>query len=77
MISFRLSNAEYVRLMDMCLATDTRSISELARKAMQHWLEHGGTVSNDELHGKLMQLEQRVAELTAQLEGVSRAYAGR
>jgi len=73
MVSFRLSEEEYKQFRKLCLATKARSISEMARAAVRHWLTTGTTVSTDELHRKIVHLEQCVAALTAQLEGVSRS----
>ena len=77
MISFRLSDDEYQQLMEMCLATNTRSMSQMARTAIHEFLEHGPAASDNDLHQKVAQLEQRVTELSVELERFCRSSAGR
>jgi len=38
MVSFRLSKEEFERFKERCEATEAKSISDLARTAMHHWL---------------------------------------
>ncbi len=59
MISVRLSEDEYHELRSLCASHEARSVSEMARKAMQNILgQSGGRVSGD---GLLLNL--RVQEL--------------
>jgi len=68
MISFRVPEEDYQKLLRLCEETNVRSLSELGRIAMQHWLRHGSARSAVNLQRKVEELEQRVAELSAQLE---------
>lgn len=71
-ISVRLSEEEFAALQAVCIATGARSISDLARKAMQEVLERvdAENASNLNANGrsaKIKTLERKVEELAAEL----------
>ena len=68
MISFRVTDEEYQQLKQLSEQANARSMSDIARAAMQHWLRHGSTVAPDNLQVKVLELEKRIAELSAQLD---------
>jgi len=68
MISFRVTDEEYQKLKELSEKANARSMSDIARTAMQHWLRHGSTVAPDNLQVKVLELERRIAELSAQLD---------
>ena len=69
MVSFRLSPEEYARLQAVCSAQGIRSLSDLARTAMQRLIEH----PSDEIGELRMQMKS----LTSELERISRVLESR
>ena len=67
MISVRLSEDEYREIKTLCAIRDARSVSEMARKAMQALLSDGSNLPLDphlqELHSRVGALDGRVARL--------------
>ncbi len=70
MVSFRLSWEEYNACRDACDTVGVRSLSELARAAMQHLLSshHNGASLNDEVN----QLRSQVSLLSREVERIAR-----
>jgi hypothetical protein len=78
MVSFRLTDEEYVRFRRLCISYGARNVSELVRTAVNHMMDQ---LSADELtpdhagpemHLRVEHLESRLAELIStvgQLEG--------
>ena len=71
-ISVRLSEEEFAALQAVCIATGARSISDLARKAMQEVLERVDAENTSNLNEngrsvKIKTLERKVEELAAEL----------
>lgn len=71
-IGVRLSEEEFVALQRLSISTGARSVSDLARKAMQDFLERtegkdGSAMNESEYTAQLRNLERRVGELAAQL----------
>jgi hypothetical protein len=64
MISFRLSPEEYRSLQNACAAKGVRSISDLARAAMQNLIFAEPVVLSDEVRD----LKDRVQMLSAELD---------
>ncbi len=64
MVSFRLPEDEYQELRRLCEEANSRSLSDMARLAIQHWLEHGSVVTETRLEDKVLELEQRVSDLS-------------
>lgn len=76
MISFRLSPEEYQRLKDTCRLRGVRSISDLARSAMQTSIASGG--EGGPWSDEVRDLRNRVRALSLQLDRLSTAvHAGR
>ena len=68
----RLSEEEFATFQRLCVSTGARSISDLARIAMQEILERvplEGTPleSSGEYHAQIRSLERKVEELAAEL----------
>jgi GH24 family phage-related lysozyme (muramidase) len=71
-ISVRLSEEEFAALQAVCVATGARSISDLARKAMQEVLERvdeeiTSNLNHDGRSSQIKSLERKVEELAAEL----------
>ena len=72
MISIRLSEEEYQGLRRLCALTGARSVSDLARDAMNLLLK-GGTASDglgarmDEVRTQMRTLERKIDELPSRL----------
>jgi hypothetical protein len=64
MISFRLTAEEYDRFRELCSTRGTRSVSELARAAINSLLKQPAQVPEEAL-------EYRVAELEGRLDTLS------
>ena len=69
MVSFRLSEQEYESLLALCATRGARSLSDLARDAMQRLLGgHNGAGAPAEsevekLHGQMQELDREVRRL--------------
>lgn len=71
-ISVRLSEEEFAAFQRLCVSTGARSISDLARKALQEILERVGPEgapvdSAGEHQSQIRNLEQKLEELAAEL----------
>ena len=78
MISFRMSDEEYRILKALCASNGSRSVSELARVAIQKLLvdrdepgDRALAVRMDEFQGRLMLLDHEVARLSRLLQQTS------
>jgi hypothetical protein len=71
MISFRLTAEEYDRFRELCCTSGTRSVSELARAAINSLLKHPGSVPADALEYRILELEGRVHMLGLELKRLS------
>jgi hypothetical protein len=69
-VTFRVSAEEYRRLCEACAAQGVRSVSELARAAMQ--LLIAGNSVTVTLHDEVKELRTRVQYLSTELERLSR-----
>lgn len=73
MVTFRLSEQEYQELLSCCLNRGARSLSDLAREALQGLLASGnGDGSGDgleieveKLHGRMEQLDHELKRLAS------------
>lgn len=80
-VSFRLSEAEYKELRDVCIAHNIRSMSDFARLATQFWIDGGGGPNESllatirELSSKLRDLDSEVKRLAGELPSRSEEYA--
>jgi hypothetical protein len=72
MISFRLSDEEYCRLSELRLTTKARSLSDLARNAVNFWMENSDSQErNHTISGRLNELEKKVATLSTEFDRLS------
>lgn len=60
MISFRLSAEEYERFRRLCSTSGTRSVSELARAAINSLLKHPTDAPSEALESRVKELEGRM-----------------
>ncbi len=67
MVSFRLSEREYIQIKTMCEAQGARSLSEAARAAVCHWLD----AAPDPLSQRVDSIEQRMEALRAEIDRLS------
>jgi len=72
MISFRLSEEEHERFRQLCFTHGIRSVSELARVAMNSYFEKPSRVSHDALESRIAAIENRLQMLALELEKLSR-----
>jgi hypothetical protein len=68
MISFRLSEEEHERFRQLCFTHGIRSVSELARVAMNNYFEKPSKVPNDALESRIAELENRLHLLALELQ---------
>ncbi|MGD0296109.1 MAG: hypothetical protein ABSE86_03280 [Bryobacteraceae bacterium] len=74
MISFRLSPEEYQTLKDTCELEGVRSISDLARTAMQKWIAFGW--QSVPLSDEVRDLRNRVRMLSLEVDRLSTTVHG-
>ena len=76
MISIRISNEEYEGLRSLCISQGARSVSDLARTAMNNMLSISSDPANtgtsvelrfQELHGRINLLDRRIEQLCERL----------
>jgi hypothetical protein len=65
MISFRLSEEEYASLLQLCEHEGSRSVSDLAREAVQRMFLEG---QQHPVHATLKELENRINGLDLELQ---------
>jgi hypothetical protein len=75
MISFRLSGDEYRLLQSACGKSGARSVSELARAAMQKLILEDG-FSSASAEGEIRELKLKLNVLAAEMERLSRLVKG-
>lgn len=71
MVSFRLSSEEHRLLCEACVAHGVRSLSELARTALQGLIVTNGP--DLPLHLQVQELRDRLATLSQQIERLSQS----
>jgi hypothetical protein len=72
MISFRLSAEEYDRLRSVCFLRGIRSVSELARAAINMLADDSSRAPREVLEARLTELEGRVHILSLELKRCNR-----
>jgi hypothetical protein len=77
MVSFRLSEQEYQDLVALCVSRDVRSLSDLARDAMNSLLgtpkrNGNGNGNGDGIESAVAELHGRMAELDRELKRLTR-----
>jgi hypothetical protein len=68
MVSFRISNEEYNRFREICFTNGMRSISEMARTAMNMLLERPALGANSSLEARLTEIEARLHLLSREIK---------
>jgi hypothetical protein len=68
MISFRLTAEDYERFREMCLSCGTRSVSELARAAINSLLNQQKPAPQETLEYRVMELEGSVNMLRSEFK---------
>jgi hypothetical protein len=75
MISFRLSDQEYEHLVNLCQTQGARSLSDLARAAMQCLITNGGANGSAGIEERVSHLDGRVKVLDRAVERLSQIVA--
>jgi hypothetical protein len=76
-VCVRFSHEEYEQLRQVCHSTNTRTLSDLARTAIEHWLASGTGEDSNKQHRKVVELEERLSGLAALVESLTKARDGR
>lgn len=81
MISVRLSEEEYSALKRVCLATGVRSVSDLARDAMESALRGpdsggGDAPHTDDLRAQIHTIGERIEQLAAEFSALKAEVRG-
>jgi len=75
MISFRLSDEEYAHLTNLCETQGARSLSDLARAAMQSLITNGAANGTAGIEERISHLDGRVKVLDRAVERLSQVVA--
>ena len=70
MVSFRLSDDEYVKFRELCFNTGVRSVSEMARVAINTMLHEPARAVPDSLEARVSELESRLRLLALEVKGL-------
>lgn len=78
LVYFRVSEDEFRQFISVCEQAGARSVSDLARSAVQRLIADGNRQREDEeLTNKMFRLERLIAQVTEQLQLLSgRGYGG-
>jgi hypothetical protein len=68
MVSFRLSNDEYFRFRQLCSTTGVRSVSELARLAINAFLQDPSRAVPESFDARISDLESRLRLLALEVK---------
>ena len=72
LVYFRISEDEFGQFLSVCKQEGARSVSDLARNAVQRLIAEGQTQREDRaLEPRIQLLEKLIAQVTAQLEVLS------
>jgi hypothetical protein len=75
MISFRVSEDEYVGLKNLCVNEGARSVSDMARDAVQRMIT-GHSWPNNQLATVVLILQNKVEALNLEVQRLDRAING-
>ena len=76
LVYFRITEDEFHQFAGVCEQAGARSISDLARNAVQRLIAEGNRErENDGLAPKMLSLEKLIAEVTAQLQMLTKLRA--
>jgi Arc/MetJ-type ribon-helix-helix transcriptional regulator len=68
MISFRLTSEEYERFRELCFTNGIRSVSEMARAAINLLLQQPARAPQEALEGRVAELEGRLHMLALEMK---------
>ena len=68
MISFRLTSEEYERFRELCFTNGIRSVSEMARAAINLLLQQPARAPQEALEGRVSELEGRLHMLALEMK---------
>jgi hypothetical protein len=68
MISFRLTAEEYDRFRELCYSNGIRSVSEMARAAINMMLSQPSRVPQEALESRVAELESRLRLLSLEIK---------
>ena len=71
MISFRLTAEEYERFRELCFTNGIRSVSEMARAAINLLLQQPARAPQEALEGRVSELEGRLHMLALEMKQLS------
>lgn len=71
MISFRLTSEEYDRFRELCYKNGIRSVSEMARAAINIMLAQPGRAPQEALETRVAELESRLHLLSSEVKKLS------
>lgn len=71
MISFRLTAEEYERFRELCFTQGIRSVSEMARAAINMLLQHPARIPQETLESRVAELEGRLHMLSLEMKKLS------
>ena len=75
MISFRLTSEEYDRFRELCYKNGIRSVSEMARAAINIMLSQPGRAPQEALETRVAEIESRLHLLSAEVKRLSQNAA--
>lgn len=71
LVSFRVTEEDYDRVRELCLAQGLPSVSEMARTAIFSLLQKPSSAHGQSLEGRIAELEVRVRMLASDLRRLS------
>jgi hypothetical protein len=71
MISFRLSAEEYAKFRELCFTSGIRSVSEMARVAINALLQQPSRVGQESLEARVADLEGRLHILALEIKSLN------
>jgi len=75
MISFRLTEEEHERFRQLCFTRGIRSVSELARSAMNTYLEEPSRITRSAIESRVGELESRIHLLALEVKKLTSQQA--
>ncbi len=75
MISFRLTAEEYDRFRELCFANGIRSVSEMARAAINMLLQQPARAPQEAVESRLVELEGRLHVLSLEVKKLTHSSA--
>lgn len=73
MISFRLTAEEYDRIRELCFTHGIRSVSEMARSAVNRLLQQPVSAPQESFEVRLTAIESRIRLLALELKNLNRS----